>query len=62
MDAWKEEMEKEFHVMQGLVAEAEEQGVRRERERILALIESKDEWHYAFSDVSDIIALIKGEN
>jgi len=35
---------------------------RRERERIIALIEAKDEWHYAFSDVSDIIALIKGEN
>jgi hypothetical protein len=33
----------------------------QERERIIALIESKDEWHYAFSDVSDIIALIKGE-
>jgi hypothetical protein len=33
----------------------------QERERILALIASKDEWHYAFSDVSDIIALIKGE-
>ena len=33
-----------------------------ERERIIALIESKDEWHYAFSDVSDIIALIKGED
>lgn len=32
-----------------------------ERERIIALIESKDEWHYAFSDVSDIIALIRGE-
>jgi len=36
-------------------------GVIAERERIIALIESKDEWHYAFSDVSDIIALIKGE-
>lgn len=36
--------------------------VSRERERIIALIETKDEWHYAFSDVSDIIALIKGEN
>ena len=34
----------------------------QERERILALIESKDEWHYAFSDVSDVVALIKGEN
>ena len=34
----------------------------QERERIIALIEAKDEWHYAFSDVSDIIALIKGEN
>lgn len=34
----------------------------QERDRILALIESKDEWHYAFSDVSDIIALIKGES
>jgi hypothetical protein len=33
----------------------------QERERIIALIESKDEWHYEFSDVSDVIALIKGE-
>jgi hypothetical protein len=33
----------------------------KERERIIALIESKDEWHYAFSDVSDVVALIKGE-
>jgi hypothetical protein len=33
-----------------------------ERARIIALIESKDEWHYAFSDVSDVIALIKGES
>jgi hypothetical protein len=40
-----------------------EQQIRAdERERIIALIQSKDEWHYAFSDVSDIIALIKGEN
>ena len=39
-----------------------EQGKKHERERIIALIEAKDEWHYAFSDVSDIIALIKGEN
>ena len=37
-------------------------GQLSERERIIALIEAKDEWHYAFSDVSDIIALIKGEN
>jgi hypothetical protein len=34
---------------------------KQERERIIALLESKDEWHYEFSDVSDIIALIKGE-
>jgi hypothetical protein len=37
-------------------------GAQQERERIIALIEAKDEWHYAFSDVSDVIALIKGEN
>jgi hypothetical protein len=36
-------------------------GRSAERERIIALIEAKDEWHYAFSDVSDIIALIKGD-
>jgi hypothetical protein len=36
-------------------------GCSAERERIIALIEAKDEWHYAFSDVSDIIALIKGD-
>lgn len=36
-------------------------GIARERERILALLNAKDEWHYAFSDVSDVIALIKGE-
>jgi len=36
-------------------------GRNAERERILAIIEAKDEWHYAFSDVSDIIALIKGD-
>jgi hypothetical protein len=33
----------------------------KERERIIALIESKDEWHYAFSDVSDVVALIEGK-
>jgi hypothetical protein len=38
-----------------------EQGIEHERARIIALIESKDEWYYAFSDVSDVIALIKGE-
>jgi hypothetical protein len=38
-----------------------ELGRSAERKRIIALIESKDEWHYAFSDVSDIIALIKGD-
>jgi hypothetical protein len=32
-----------------------------ERERIIALIESKDEWYYEFSDVSDVIALIRGK-
>ena len=36
-------------------------GRELERDRIIALIEAKDEWHYEFSDVSDIIALIKGE-
>jgi hypothetical protein len=35
---------------------------KQERERIIALFESKDEWHYAFSDVSDVVALIKGED
>ena len=33
----------------------------QERDRIIALIESKDEWYYEFSDVSDVIALIRGE-
>jgi hypothetical protein len=36
-------------------------GIKHERERIIALLESKDEWHYEFSDVSDVIALIRGE-
>jgi hypothetical protein len=45
-----------------IIDEVEERGALRERERIIALIESKDEWHYAFSDVSDVIALIKGES
>jgi hypothetical protein len=43
------------------VADAVAWGKKIERERIIALIESKDEWHYEFSDVSDVIALIKGE-
>ena len=34
---------------------------KREREHIIALLESKDEWNYEFSDMSDVIALIKGE-
>lgn len=59
---WEEDVHRELEVVQGLLIEAEEQGVKRERERILALLESKDEWHYAFSDVSDVIALIKGES
>lgn len=54
-------MEKELHVIQGVIQEAEEAATKRERERIIALIESKDEWHYEFSDVSDVIALIKKE-
>ena len=33
----------------------------QERERITALLESKDEWHYEFSDISDVVALIRGE-
>ena len=37
-------------------------GVSAERERIIALLESKDEWNYAFSDVSDVIALINGDS
>ena len=52
----------EFPDDKTIVDEVEERGAKRERERIIALIESKDEWHYAFSDVSDIIALIKGKN
>jgi len=35
---------------------------REVQERIIALIETKDEWYYEFSDVSDVIALIRGEN
>jgi hypothetical protein len=34
-------------------------GARHERERIIALIQSKDEWHYEFSDASDVVALIR---
>jgi len=34
-------------------------GARHERERIIALIQSRDEWHYEFSDVSDVVALIR---
>jgi len=34
----------------------------QERERIIALIQSRNEWHYEFSDVADVIALIKGES
>jgi len=51
----------EFPDDKTIIDEVEERGALRERERIIALIESKDEWHYAFSDVSDVIALIKGE-
>jgi len=43
------------------IQSAVEQGREAERARIIALIEAKDEWHYAFSDVSDVIALIKGD-
>ena len=38
------------------------EGVMAERNRIIALLNSKDEWHYEFSDISDVIALIKGED
>ena len=51
----------EFPDDKTIIDEVEERGALRERERIIALIEAKDEWYYAFSDVSDIIALIKGE-
>ena len=34
---------------------------KQERDRIIALLKSKDEWNYAFSDVSDVVALVKGE-
>ena len=62
MDAWKEEMEREFHAMQGLLVEAEEQGVTRERERIIALLVNAiiDSEGYCHADT--VIALIKGEN
>jgi hypothetical protein len=61
MSNWEEDMENNFPDDKTIIDEVEERGAKRERERIIALIESKDEWHYAFSDVSDVIALIKGE-
>ena len=61
MDAWEEDLANDFPDDQLIIRGIEERGALRERERIIALIESKDEWNYAFSDVSDVIALIKGE-
>ena len=58
---WEKEWDKDVPNDLKIFRDVEERGAKRERERIIALIESKDEWHYAFSDVSDIIALIKGE-
>ncbi len=59
---WEKEWDKDVPNDLKIIRDVEERGAKRERERIIALIEAKDEWHYAFSDVSDIIALIKGEN
>lgn len=59
---WEKEWDKDVPNDLQIIRDVEARGAKRERERIIALIESKDEWHYAFSDVSDIIALIKGEN
>lgn len=58
---WEKEWDKDVPNDLKIIRDVEARSAKRERERIIALIEAKDEWHYAFSDVSDIIALIKGE-
>jgi hypothetical protein len=60
MGDWEEVMEKELHVVQEIIREAEEAATKRERERILALL--KD--NYLFSDMGvcgQIYRLIKGD-
>ena len=60
MGDWEEVMEKELHVVQEIIREAEEAATKRERERILALL--KD--NYLFFDMGvcgQIYRLIKGE-
>ena len=59
---WEKEWDKDVPNDLQIIRDVEARSAKRERERIIALIEAKDEWHYAFSDVSDIIALIKGKN
>ena len=59
---WEKEWDKDVPNDLQIIRDVEARSAKRERERIIALIEAKDEWHYAFSDVSDIIALIKGES
>jgi hypothetical protein len=57
---WEEVMKQELHAVQGLIKEAEEAATKRERERIIALIESSQVGGY--TDADYIVALIKGEN
>lgn len=63
MDAWKEEMEREFHAMQGFLIEAEEQGAKRERERILAILARLHDSEYEeIMTHDDLVELIQEEN
>jgi len=63
MDSWKEEMEKEFQVIQGLVVEAGAQGAKRERERILAILARLHDSEYEeIMTHDDLIELIQEEN
>lgn len=61
MDKWEEEFPIDADL--AIVREVEERGAKRERERIITLLEELRDSEYAeVMTHDDVVALIKGEN
>jgi hypothetical protein len=62
MSDWEEVMKQELHAVQGLIKEAEEAATKRERERILALLEKlRDSEYGELLTFDELTWLIKGD-
>jgi hypothetical protein len=62
MSDWEEVMKQELHEIQGLIKEAEEAATKRERERILALLEKlRDSEYGELLTFEELTWLIKGD-